>query len=282
MPLFDRFATVTIGAPGAIGTLISDLRVQFDIQKDARGAPNKGVIQIWNLSETTRNKIRSTQDIAILEAGYIDDEKQNRLTIQMDIVDVRAAIQKPDIITALTCADGVNALRTQKVSITYGEGASVKSIISDLASRAGIVLRDLVTVDDDQYLQGFAESGPIGDILDKLGGKIDANWSFQNGELQFAPKNAPATAYISVVNEETGLIGSPTKRNKVGEINNPFQQNGYVFRSLLNPTIEPNGRVRLQAEEVNGLFRVLAVKHTGDTAEGDFFSTVEVEEWVTT
>ncbi len=282
MPLFNRFATVAVGAPGAKGTLVSGLRVQFDIEKDARGAPNKGIIQVWNLSESTRNQIRSTKDIAILEAGYVDDEQRNRLTIQMDVIDVRAVIQKPDIVTALTCADGVNSLRTKKFSVSYDGGKTVKAIISDLASNAGLVLRDLASIEDAQYQQGFAQAGPLGDILDKLAGRVDANWSFQNGELQFAPKDAPATAYISVVNEKTGLVGSPTKRNKVGEINNPFQQNGWIFRTLLNPTIEPNGKVKLESEEAEGTFRVLSVKHTGDTAEGDFYSTVEVEEWQTT
>ncbi len=282
MPLFNRFATVAVGAPGAKGTLVSGLRVQFDIEKDARGAPNKGIIQIWNLSESTRNQIRSTKDVAILEAGYVDDEQRNRLTIQMDVIDVRAVIQKPDIVTALTCADGVNSLRTKKFSVSYDAGKTVKAIISDLASNAGLVLRDLASIEDAQYQQGFAQAGPLGDILDKLAGRVDANWSFQNGELQFAPKDAPATAYISVVNEKTGLVGSPTKRNKVGEINNPFQQNGWIFRTLLNPTIEPNGKVKLESEEAEGTFRVLSVKHTGDTAEGDFYSTVEVEEWQTT
>jgi hypothetical protein len=279
MPLFDRFATVTVGRPGAAGTLIKDMRVQFDIEKDSRGAPNKGVVQIWNLSETTRNKIRSTKDVMILEAGYKQDEQRNRLTIQMDVIDVRTIIQRPDIVTAITCADGVNALRDNKFSVSFEGGKTVKSIIRDLASRAGLVLRDLTAVDDAQYQQGFAESGPIGDIFDRLAGRIDSNWSFQNGELQFAPKDAPASSYVSVVNEKTGLVGSPAKRNKVGEVNAPQQQNGWVFKSLLNPTIEPNGRVRLESEEAKGDFRVIAVKHTGDTAEGEFFSTVEVEEW---
>lgn len=281
MPLFDRFATVTVGAPGAKGTFIKDLRVQFQVEKDARGAPNKGVIQIWNLSETTRNKIRSTQDVMILQAGYVKDEQQNRLTIQMDVVDVRATIQKPDILTTLTCADGVNSLRNQKFAVSFGQGKTVKDIIRDVAGKAALTLRDLGSVDDAQYQQGFAEYGPLGDILDQLAGKIDAQWSFQNGELQFAKKDAPSSEYVSVVNEASGLIGSPTKRNKVGEIYNPFQLTGWIFRTLLNPTIEPNGRVRLESEEANGVFRVVNVKHTGDTAESDFVSTVECEEWVT-
>lgn len=281
MPLFDRFATVTIGAPGAKGAFVSGLRVQFQIEKDARGAPNKGVVQIWNLSETTRNKIRSTQDVMILQAGYVKDEQQNRLTIQMDVVDVRATIQKPDVLTTLTCADGVNALRNKKFSVSFAAGKGVKDIIRDIAGKASLTLRDLGSVDDAQYQQGFAEYGPIGDILDQLAGKIDAQWSFQNGELQFAKSDAPASEYVSVVNETTGLLGSPTKRNKVGEIYNPFQLTGWIFRTLLNPTIEPNGKVKLQSEEADGIFRVVNVKHSGDTAEGEFVSTVECEEWVT-
>jgi hypothetical protein len=279
LPLFKRFATVTVGPPNGAATLIEDLRVKFQIEKSARGEPNKGLVQIWNLSETTRNKIRATKDVMILTAGYEQDEQRNRLTIQMDVVDVRAQIQKPEIVTAITCADGVNTLRNKKFSISFASGATVKSIIRDLGSKAGLVVRSLKSVADAQYQQGFADVGPIGDMFDKLAGKIDANWSFQNGELQFAPKDAPSDEYVSVVNAKTGLIGSPAKRNKAGDINVPQQQAGWIFKSLLNPTIEPNGRVKLESEEANGTFRVVKVKHDGDTHEGEFATIAEVEEW---
>lgn len=281
MPLFDRFATVTIGRPPS-GILIDGLRVKFQIEKTIRGALNKGIVTIWNMKESSRNAIRAQQDVMILSAGYHDDEKQSRLAIQMDIVDVRVEVQKPEIVTAMTVVDGVNALRTNKLSISFAGGVGVKSVIRDLAGKAGLVVRDLAVIDDAQYQQGFADSGPIGDILDRLSGKVDANWSFQNGELQFAPKDAPATNFVSVVNEKTGLIGHPVKRTKAGDITAPFQRQGWIFKTFLNPTIEPNGRVRIESLEANGIYRVVTVKHDGDTWEGEFTSSVEAEEWLTT
>jgi hypothetical protein len=279
MPLFGRFAHVTLGEVGGIGTLIVGLRVRFEVEKTNLGEPNKALVQIFNLSDTTRYAIRSLQDVMILEAGYHEDEKQQRLAVQMDVVDVKTEIQRPDVMTSITCADGAISQRTKKLSVSYAGGQTVKSIISDIGRQAGLVIRDMVSVGDAQYQQGFAGTGPIGDLLDSLVGKINAKWSFQNGEVQIAPKDGPAQQYVSVVDKESGLIGSPVKRNKAGEPTTPEQQNGWIFRSLLNPTIEPNGRVELRSVEASGIYRVISVKHTGDTSEGEFFSEVEVEEW---
>lgn len=279
MPLFDRFATVTVGEPGAQGVTISGLRVKFLVEKTNKGTPNKAVVQISNMKESTRNQIQATRDVMILEAGYRDDERKSRLSIQMDVVDVRTEIQKPDILTSITCADGINALKTKKLSVTFAGGTSVKAVLTKVANDAGVVLRDLASVGDAQYQQGFAGTGPIGNIIDQLAGRIDANWQFQNGELQLSPKDAPAGVFVSVINATTGLIGSPVKRNKAGDPSVPAQQNGWLFRSLLNPSIEPNGRVRLESVQAKGEFRVITVKHNGDTRGQEFFTDVEVEEW---
>jgi hypothetical protein len=281
MPLYDRFATVAIGQPGSTATFVDGLRVKFLVEKSARGEPNKGVVQIWNLNETSRNQITAGRDVMILNAGYRDDEKQQRLAIQMDVIDVQAQVVRPDIVTAMTCRDGVNTLRNKKYSISFGSGYTAKQIIVDLAKRAGVALKGIASIDDVQYQQGFSDVGPIGDILDRVTGPISAAWSFQNGELTLAPKEAPADEYVSQVNEDTGLLGSPIKRNKIGDIFAPLKRVGWIFKSFLNPTIEPNGRVRLKADEVDGTFRVMNVKHQGDNFEGDFISEVEVEEWPT-
>jgi hypothetical protein len=279
MPLFNRFATASIGEPGATGIFVEGLRVKFSIEKSNRGTPNKAVVQIFNMSARTRSNIAPNRDVLIFEAGYRDDDSKRRLAIQMDIVDAQIVRQKPDIVTALVCADGMNTLRNKKISVSFKGGSSVKQILADVAKQAGVVLRDAESVDDAQYQNGFAAYGPVGDILNSLVGRNGSEWSFQNGDLQVAPKDAPAGQFETTITKETGMIGSPTKRSKIGAAPTPGVKSGWIVSTLLNPTLEPNGRVTLQSEDANGVFRILTVKHVGDTDEGQFQSTIEVEEW---
>jgi hypothetical protein len=279
LPLFNRFAQAIIGEPGAPGTLIDGLRIGFKIEKTVKGDPNIAQIMIYGLKASTRNGIKANRDVIILQAGYTDAPDLERLACSMDIFDVRVAVQQPEVITTIICGDGMNKLRNEKLSVSFKGGITVKEIVRTLASNIGATLRNLASVDDAQYVNGFSEAGPPGDLFDKLAGRVNANWSFQNGELEFAPKDAPNTQIFVTIDETTGMVGTPIRRNKVGPVNVPSIKDGWIVRSLLNPAIEPNARVLIRSDVVNAVFRAVTVRHVGDTDGQEWYTEVEAEEY---
>lgn len=279
MPLFDKFADIAIGTPGSEGVVIKGLRVQFKIAKTVSGAPNIATIVIYNLSADIRNAIKANRDVILLRAGYRDAPDLDRLCCQMDIFDVRTEVAQPETVTTIQCGDGINAVRNSKLTVTYKRKISVKEVIQDIASQIGSTLRNLTAVKDATYANGFSESGPVGDLFDKLAGKIGANWSFQNSEVEFAPKDGPNVEVIVEIAKDSGLIGTPVRRNKTGAVNVPALKDGWMVKSLLNPVVQPNGRVRIISNAVNAIFRAVTVVHTGDTDGQEWYTDVEAEEY---
>lgn len=282
MPLFDRDISVTIGLPGATGTLVEGSDISFEIEKDAEGAPNQGRCEIFNLAETTRSRFKAGEDVMTIRAGYREADQGPRLCCALDVFDVRVEYRPPDIVTVISGGDGIHTMRGNKLSLSYKGGRSVKEILTDVAKAIGATLQDpdLPEFVDQTYENGFSEAGPISDILDRLSDRLGAAWSFQDGQLQIAPRNAPVTTSVVVLNRNTGLIGRPQKRNKVQSVYVPFARPGWIVKSLLNPPIQPNGRVRLQypSENVNAVYRVLNVRHSGATRGQEFYSVADIVE----
>lgn len=279
MPNFDRFATVKIGSRGAKAFEFKDMRVVFSITKSNEATPNSGTVSIFNLAEFSRDKIRNIGDALELEAGYRQDEYKGRLVITADILDIVTEQAGPDIITVVRLGDGVEFLKV-KSAYSFKEGTSVKEIIAKIAADAGVTLKSLIEVDDANFANGFSEMGPLGDILDKLMGKINAQWSFQNNELQIAPKLGHNGSPVFKLSAKTGLIGIPTRDVDTSTITPAPQSSGWKVKALLRPELGPGDRVEIVSDiaDASGIYHIKEVTHAGDTHQGDWSSTLRVRE----
>ena len=279
MPLFDHFASVRVGVAGQSGIRVDDLRMQFTVKKSELPTPNTALITINNLSESKRNNLGTTGTVATLQAGYADDPINVRTIAEMSVIDAKSFDNPPDVRTVLTCQAGINEVRGAKIAPSYTGGKGAIAIVREVVKGAGLTLRDMSEITDDIYHNGFSEAGPLNDVLDKLAGKLQARWSMQNGEVQFTPLDKPSDLTIVLVSATSGLI-EVQRRNKVGSPLTPGQKDGWTARSLLLPQIEPGGTVRLKSKKVEGTFRVAALQHTGDTHGEDWFTDLELEEYV--
>ncbi len=217
----------------------------------------------------------------IIRAGYYEDDEGPLLCCALDVIDVRIEKKGTDIVTIVAGGDGLHPLRNQRLSLSYRGGRTVKEIIADVVKSLGVALQDPAMSDvlDATYQNGFSEGGTATDVLDRLTGRMGAKWSFQDRQLQIAPRDAPVGSSIVLLNEDTGLIGKPLKRNKVESVYVPIVRPGWIVRSLLNPRIVPNGKVRLQSQGVDAVYRVLKVSHTGETRGPAFFTEADIAEW---
>lgn len=282
MPNFDRFANVTIGKRGQPGIRFGGLRVVFTIAKTLESTPNTGQISIYNASASSRNQIRTIGDAVELEAGYLQDEYQGRLAITADIMDIVTEKQGPDFVTTVKLGDGVEFLKTIKDSYSFKEGTTVKSIIQSITGKEGITVKGLGSVVDKAFANGFSEMGPLGPMLDKLVGKLGAQWSFQNNELQIIPKLGSNDSPVFELSAKTGMIGTPTRDVETSTITPAPQSDGWIVRALLRPEIGPGDRIKVVStiEEANGIFHVKEITHAGDTEAGEWSSTMRVRESV--
>ena len=279
MTLFNRIWSVTVGQPGETGVKIENLRTSFKVAKTNTGEPSQAEIQIYNAKPDTRNLLGTTGTVVRLEAGYAQQPDLDRLLCVMDVIDARTTQAETEFITTLTCKDGGNTLRSNKQSVSYSGGKSAKAILQDVVASAGLVLRDIGPIADDVFANGFSEAGPFADIMNKIAGKLNARWSIQNNEVQIQNLDEPAEFVVFNLSKDTGLIGTPERRNKVGTPESPSQKDGWQVQSLLLPPIEPGSRLQVESDAVSGLFRVVKVMHVGDSDEQPWYTQCEVEEF---
>jgi hypothetical protein len=277
LPLFDRVVEVLIGKKGSEQTLrVTDLRVTFAVKKSSTKDVNSARVDIFNLSPDLRSRIRKTEDVLILKAGYAQDTGPEIL-YRGDITLVQHVKQLPNIITRIESGDGTQALMDTRVSLTYKAGTSAKQIIRDLlkkfpiAEKSALVNKVLNSIPEAQYANGFAASGLGKDALDEVTEKLGLEWSIQDNEFKLLVKGGTDGSRAILISPTTGMIEAPErslniiKKSKKRGITKDIP--GWTVKSLLQPKIEPGGVVSIESAEIpaGSAFRVESIEHKGDT-----------------
>ena len=269
--MFNRIATVLIP-----GFEIIDLRMNFKIEKSLVGYPNLGNIKIYNLSESSRNKIEKKGLQIQLFTGYKDTSVP--LLFSGDIINVVHLKTGTDWISEIFAADGINILSTSTINKTLPAGVDTEQIYNELVGQMqGIAkgttegLKNCLS-GKRSLLRELQLSGNIKDWLDKIATDCGFDYSVNDGVIETAPTGLPLSDVPPVViNQGSGMIGSP-ERTEVG-IN---------VKHLLLPGLKLARTIKIESitEKINvgnlffrqvppirnkGIYRIDKLIHTGDT-----------------
>ena len=279
--LFDRVYRLLIGKKGQEkGVEITNLRIQFSIQKTADKNPNNSNIKIWNLKKSTRQEIEKPNTRCLLYAGYKEDAGPV-LIFSGSVTYSFTKFEPPDIITQMDLGDGVQEIRDTTISVGYGKGVKSKQIFSDVAKKMEVSLTMPNDVEDREWKNGVSYYGSARTLLDKTAMASNLEWSIQNGVLQVIEKGMVTTRQGIEISSSSGMIGSPDSqredkaesKGEKGKKDNkePKQQwYGWQVKTLLLPMLNPGDRVLLKARAVEGVFRIEELTHNGDSHEGDW------------
>lgn len=261
--LFDRVVSIEFGMPGENGKRFTDLRVVFDIKKTITSEPNKGKILIYNLTKASQTLTERTGLYVKLMGGY---------GLKLETIfqgDVARALSRKDggnVITEFEVGDGEKVYQETTINKSFAPGISLESALKSTAASFGIPISTIEGVQPDQFVNGLTVSGQSKDVMDTLTKKQDLQWSIQNGALQVTKSNGEVEGRMIVLRADSGLIGSPKKKDK-----------GVEFTSLLQPKIQPGTTIRLDSKFLKGDFIAKTVNHKGDSVEGDWFTIVEAD-----
>jgi hypothetical protein len=271
--LFNRYASLVLNKPGVQGLDISGLRFSFDVTKTLDATANAARIEVYNLSQDTRTFAESDDVEIILAAGYsgLNNQPIAKGIFRGDIVRIQTEKRGGDVITTIETGDAIKAIAQKNVNISLKEGTPVLTLVQQAALQLGVGIGELQGFDGQSFLRGYSGSGKASDQLSLIADRIEADWSIQDGVLQFVKRDSSLSGKILVFSPETGLIGSPNKKiDDQGKTN-------VQFTSLLQPDIKPGIRARVTSRFVNGDYKVTKVTHRGDTRSGNWYSEVEAE-----
>lgn len=250
---------------------ITDLRIQFKIEKSLDSTPNAATITITNAADRTRALFQTKPLIVRLDAG-LDGDLRHVFT-----GDVRYAPSEqkpPDWETIVQLGDGDRAYRYARANVSYKAGTSVVTALKAAAAAMGLQLNPDIAASADlqqQFATGRSLHGPARDELTKLLAPFGYSWSFQDGKLQILKDQNATPATALAINSDNGMRGSP--------IYGTPDKNGTPptlnVKMELYPAVTPGCQIYVTSKTINGIFRVSKLTHTGDT-HGDPWTT-EVE-----
>lgn len=262
----------TLKAPDASkGIQIQDLRVQFRIEKTITKEPNRAMIQVYNLAQTTRAKLQARGTRCVLLAGYEGHLGQVFTGDSRTIDHVRDGA---DWITKIQSGDGERNYRFANFIASFKPGAQVKDVALQAVNallvdpgNAGDRLSAITT----QYVSGFAAQGRASASMDKIMAQLGLEWSIQDGRMQILAPGESTKESAVLVNLQSGMVGSP-------EHGSPEVLGGpgiLKVKMLLNPLVRPGRRIQVESVSTNGQFNTVKVIHSGDTHAGEWYTTIE-------
>lgn len=275
--LFKRNAQIIIGKIGEEGVQIDGIRFAFEIEMTDSKETNKGKISIYNLSEESVGLLEQKDASVIIKTGY-DDEELSTLFIG-NIVEFEHNFDNCDIITEIKLKDGYIPLTSRKLSLSFAAESTTKQIIDRIIAELNLTKGDYSALPSYVYKQGFSFIGSPGTALDTVLARIDYEWTIVNNVLVISKDNeSNGTTIMQFISPATGMIDKP-KRFKEKAVKTKVKKNklmdGWKIKSLIIPSIQPKSLIKVESEEMEGIFLVKAAKFVGDTHDKDWYVEID-------
>ncbi len=270
MRYFDRVCAVQISPD----INISELKIRFEIKKDIEPNKNNCRIDIYNLSEFTKNRIPTDKSSLIrVQAGYTNNGGLVEIG-QGNISNIRHYSSRPDIITTIHCKDGFNATRGNLISLSFKENTPLYSIIDKITNELGLPVR-FADYDKNVKLKGgFSFLGSLNDCMDILSQRFKFTWSIQDNQLQIVKKDNGTGRQIVFLSSSSGLLSEPEEvilERDALETNDLFE-----VTSLLQPQMQVGDLVAIESKSLRGNYLVKRLTHTGDTRGVEWYTKMQV------
>jgi hypothetical protein len=255
-------------------TTIEDLRVQFDILKTLKKDANSASIVITNLSERNRAEFQTLPAHVTLDAGH---EGDIRTIFKGDIQDGKSRRDGTEWMTDIAAGTGSNAIKFARINRSFKVGANVRDMMKATADSMGLKLpknaedaREFLTTIEN----GVSLQGPSMEQLSKMVHPHGFSASIQDDQLVLLREGDTNLVRAVVVSQSTGMIGSPELGTPEAKGKAPILST----KMLLSPDIMPGGLIQVQSRTISGNFKVLEVRHTGDTHGQPWYSEIQARQ----
>lgn len=242
-----------------------DIDLKFKVVKTGSITPNQGEFTIYNLNSDHRKILENKNNIVTFTAGYKDENG----------VIFKGTIEKPtpenfynapNWETFILSKDGIKELKTIIKSVSFSPKTEVKKIIETIIKETGLTAGDLSGIPEKFYQKGFILNGEAITALKNILGQKNIDCFVTNGVINIISKNKTLNKNVILLNETSGLIS-------VKKVNG-----GYIAKSLLRSSINPNTHLKIESKNLTGFMIAKNITYTGDTRTNEFYIDIELIE----
>lgn len=285
---FQRAIALDVGTgfDGFALASTSNLRVEFDIQRDEKSWPNSAVIKVYNLNPAHRASLGALQGVPCkLQAGYADGMGVIFDGMLRDATSVHAA---PDWITTIQAGDGEldkkgEPIAGKSIKQTWSKGTPIAQILVAFATALNVDIGNAATMGAAAKLptgpaltHAFGVDGPALDEFIYFMRSVQMPWSIQGGKLQVRPAPEIPASVGALISKETGMIDVlETTTEKIKRFGHTQTIKVVKGKCLLRAELTPGQMVVFKSSNVNGNALLTKVAHTGDTRGQEWYSSFE-------
>lgn len=287
---YGRKASLIIGQNDGPALDLSELRVKFDIKRGDLQTPNSGRFRVYNVSETTRQRIENEFTRVVFQGGY---NGNYGILFDGSLKQVRRGREsQTDTYLDITAADGDSAYNFAVVNTTLAAGSTPADHVAAACKAMnpyGVTQGYTLELPTNPLPRGKVMFGMARDFMRWAARTQQAVWSIQDGKAILVPETSYMPGDIPVITAETGMVGLPVQT-----------QNGITVKMLLNPSVKigrliqidnasvqryeyslnvgqqaQNERILQQAKlQDDGYYYVMISEHSGDTWGNDYYTDV--------
>jgi len=259
MPNFWRVVEVMIGDQSFS---MSDFAIEGTVPFDNDPLPNESAVQIWNLTDSTIQRIKRGMT-AIINAGYRGDVG---VILHGFVSKVQTKWSGVDKITTIHVLDSEDLSARKVTDVAYTEGTLASYILKEMAAQLGLPIAQLDLNQDYRYEDGYTASGEVTKIISDVAADCGTSAYVNKGKLYVRNLRVGADDVFSL-SVDTGLIGSP-------EFFEDKDFSGYKIKSQLQYRITTASVVDLASRQFSGRVHVRSGSHKFSRS-GDFTTEME-------
>lgn len=276
-----------IVSAGEEGLDLSQMHIRFKVRQIDVSTPNTADIRVYNLSETTAQRIRKEYQQVSLQAGY--ENGNYGVIFSGTIKQVRFGKENnTDTFLDILAADGDKAYNFAVVNKSLAAGSSLADrakAVGEATAPMGTKMGDTSGLVGGTLPRGRVLFGLAREQMDDISETGNVSWSIQNGQVVMVSDTGYLPGEVVVLNSQTGMIGIPEATN-----------DGIQISCLMNPLLKIGTRVQINNKDINqtqvnsqgfpqytnityiaqtsadGIYRALVIDHEGDTRGNPWFS----------
>lgn len=257
-------------------TISPEFRVTFDVTKSIKGSLNKATVQIYNLSQAHRDKIKKDEDEkkeGATETKPKDENSKRELPPDYMQFELKAGYSKIETIfkgaiaVAKSKREGANFVTTIEA---YDGLYDLKNSYTSKVVKGNVssqIIQDMPTVKQGKITEQSPLLRPrvlVGNSFKLIEQNLEENETYyiDDGVMHIIKEKEVTSSYIPLVNSSTGLLNSPDLAEK--EV---------FFETQMNPLIKIGCLIQLESlyeKRLNGIYKVNTIHYTGDYFGSDW------------